>query len=116
MESKKSLAERLVSRYHSLSAAQEARAEFELRFSKRDFSTLKLPCYSLEQPQDIVTLGIVLFQTCFGITKSRGEIRRLLEGGSVTWSGEKIVDVKKVIQPGHLGVLKLDRKHAVTIS
>ena len=44
-------------------------------------------------------------------------MRRLVEGGSVTWRGEKISDPKAVIDVatsnGASGVLKLDRKHAV---
>ncbi|MBX9742404.1 MAG: tyrosine--tRNA ligase [Chthoniobacterales bacterium] len=113
MEAKKLLSQRIVARYHTAQAAQEARSEFELRFSKRDLSAVNLPHYVLEEPQDLVSLGVTLFQTCFGITKSRGEMRRLIEGGSVTWAGEKVTDVKKIFSPHCEGILKLDRQRAV---
>ena len=39
MEAKKSLATRIVARYHSETEAQAARVDFEQRFSKRDNGT-----------------------------------------------------------------------------
>lgn len=115
MEAKKSLAERIVARYHNMEVAQEARKEFELRFSKRDLSAINLPNYCLEEPLDILSLGVTLFQSCFDLTKSRGEMRRLVEGGSVTWKGEKVTDVKKEFSPYCEGILKLDRQRAVEL-
>ncbi|NBZ96078.1 MAG: tyrosine--tRNA ligase, partial [Proteobacteria bacterium] len=38
-----------------------------------------------------------------------------VEGGSVSWKGEKITDPKVVIPVGEAGVLKLDRRNAVRI-
>ena len=117
MEAKKSLAERIVARYHSSHKAQEARADFELRFSKRDLESAELPDYlpAADVPRDLISLIVDAFQQCFKITKSRGDARRLIEGGSVMWRGEKISDVKAVIEVGAEGVLKLDRKNAVRI-
>lgn len=115
MEAKKSLAERIVARYHSAHAAQEARADFELRFSKRNLESAELPDYvaAADLPRDVISLVVDAFQQCFKITKSRGDVRRLVEGGSVTWRGEKISDPKALIASGSEGVLKLDRKSAV---
>ena len=115
MEAKKSLAAQLVARYHTAAEAAQARAEFELRFSKRDLDAADLPKYtpSAETARDSVTLVVDAFQQCFGITKSRGDVRRLIEGGSVTWRGEKISEPKTIIEAGAEGVLKLDRKNAV---
>lgn len=117
MEAKKSLAERLVGRYHTMQAAHDARGEFELRFSKRDLEAAELPEYfpMTNQPNDITSLVVEAFQQSFGITKSRSDARRLIEGGSVTWSGEKISDPKRVIELSVGGVLKLDRKNAVRV-
>ena len=115
MEAKKSLATRLVARYHSAGAAQEARSEFELRFSKRDLEAATLPEYkpNADLARDSITLVVDAFQSCFGITKSRGDVRRLIEGGSVTWHGEKVTNPQALIESGSEGVLKLDRKNAV---
>jgi tyrosyl-tRNA synthetase len=55
------------------------------------------------------------YDTIFGLKKSRGEIRRLLEQGSVQLRGEKILDPQA--QPlFHSGdVLRLDKTRAVRI-
>ncbi len=118
MESKKSLAERLTARFHSAPEARHAREEFELRFSKKDLESAELPHYapSPDLPRDIISLGVDAFDCALGIKKSRGDVRRLVEGGSISWRGEKIADPKAVIPSGEAGVLKLDRKNAVRLS
>jgi tyrosyl-tRNA synthetase len=118
MESKKSLAERLTARFHSAAEACHAREEFELRFSKKDLESAELPHYapSPDLPRDIISLGVDAFDCALGIKKSRGDVRRLVEGGSISWRGEKIADPKAVIPSGEAGVLKLDRKNAVRLS
>lgn len=117
MEAKKALAERLAARYHSIEEAKKARVDFEMRFSKRDLESAELPSYQSEAAlsHDVVTLVTDAFLKVFRITKSRGEVRRLVEGGSVTWRGEKITDPKAMIDVTTSGVLKLDRKHAVKV-
>jgi tyrosyl-tRNA synthetase len=117
MEAKKSLAERLTARYHSAAEARHAREEFELRFSKKDLDAADLPSYAptADLPRDIITLGVDAFDRSLGIKKSRGDLRRLVEGGSVSWRGEKITDPKAILPVGETGVLKLDRKNAVRI-
>ena len=117
MEAKKSLAERLTARYHSAEEARRAREEFELRFSKKDLESADLPSYvpAADLPRDIITLAVDAFEKALGIKKSRGEIRRLVEGGSVSWRGEKVTDPKSLIPASESGVLKLDRKNAVRI-
>ena len=117
MEAKKSLAERLTARFHSPTEARHAREEFELRFSKKDLDAAELPAYApgSELPRDIITLGVDTFDRAFGIKKSRGDLRRLVEGGSVSWRGEKVTDPKAVIPIDEGGVLKLDRRNAVRI-
>lgn len=113
MEAKKSLAARIVERYHSGSAAQAARAEFEQRFSQKDLDRLELPTVALEG--DIVSAVIAAYQQGFRETRSRGEARRLLEGGSIQWRGEKVTDAKAAPDFGAGGVLKLDKKRAVRV-
>jgi tyrosyl-tRNA synthetase len=117
MEAKKSLAERLTARYHSAPEACHAREEFELRFSKKDLEAADLPPYAPPTglARDILTLGVDAFERVLGTKKSRGDLRRLVDGGSVSWRGEKITDPKALIPAGEPGVLKLDRKNAVRI-
>jgi len=117
MEAKKSLAERLTGRFHSAAEARHAREEFELRFSKKDLDAADLPSYAPvpDLPRDIISVGVDAFERALSITKSRGDLRRLVEGGSVSWRGEKITDPKAVLSLNEPGVLKLDRRNAVRI-
>jgi len=117
MEAKKSLAERLTARFHSAEEAKRAREEFELRFSKKDLESADLPSYAppSDLARDIITLGVDAFERVLGVKKSKSDLRRLVEGGSVSWKGEKVTDSKAVIPVGEPGVLKLDRRNAVRI-
>jgi tyrosyl-tRNA synthetase len=117
MEAKKSLAERLTARFHSSAESRHAREEFELRFSKKDLDAAELPPYSPadDLPRDIISLGVDAFEHAFSVKKSRGDLRRLVEGGSVSWRGEKITDPKALLTLDGPGVLKLDRRNAVRI-
>lgn len=117
MEAKKSLAARLTARYHSTADAAHARGEFELRFSKKDLESADLPAYTpaSDLPRDIISICADVFERVLNIKKSKGDIRRLVEGGSVSWRGEKITDPKAILNSGEVGVLKLDRKNAVRI-
>jgi tyrosyl-tRNA synthetase len=117
MEAKKSLAERLTARFHSTEEARRAREEFELRFSKKDLESADLPSYAppSDLSRDIITLGVDAFERVLGVKKSKSDLRRLVEGGSVSWKGEKVTDPKAVIPAGESGVLKLDRRNAVRI-
>jgi tyrosyl-tRNA synthetase len=117
MEAKKQLAARIVERYHGAEAAQRARADFELRFSKRDLDSAELPALNLAGVAgDIVSIVVAGYQQGFQITKSRGDARRLVEQGSVQLRGEKVSDPKATptIAPGD--VLKLDKTRAVRVS
>jgi tyrosyl-tRNA synthetase len=116
MEAKKSLARRVVSRFHSAEDAAGALADFEKRFSKRDLAHADLPTFSpASDARDFVSLVVEAYARCFGISKSRSDARRLIEGGSIQWGGEKIADPKVVLPAGSDGVLKLDKTRAVRI-
>lgn len=117
MEAKKSLASRLTERFHSASEARHAREDFELRFSKKDLDSVELPAYAPAKDlvRDIISIGVDAFDRVLGVKKSRGDLRRLVEGGSVSWRGEKISDPKALLPEGEIGVLKLDRRNAVRI-
>lgn len=114
MEAKKQLAARIVGRFHSAAEAKAARDEFEARFSKKDLESADLPQVSLGSV-DAVSAVVNAFLQGFQVTKSRGDARRLIEGGGVTWRGEKIADPKAVIAFESPGILKLDKRHAVRV-
>jgi tyrosyl-tRNA synthetase len=117
MEAKKQLARAIVARYHSEAEADAALEEFNLRFSKKDLDHADLPEVDLAGVEpDILSVGVAAFSLGFQATKSRGDIRRLVEGGSIQLDGERVADPKAApaIAPG--AVLRLDKRHAVRIA
>ena len=117
MEAKKTLAVRLVSRYHSEEAGRVAREDFENRFSKKNTAQADLPPVRLaSQELDIISAVLAAYEQGFGMTKSRGDARRLVEGGSVQLRGEKVTDAKLKPQFAPGDVLKLDKLRSVRVS
>lgn len=117
MEAKKALGVRLVARYHSEEAAKAAREDFEQRFSKRDVEHAELPTVPLVGGEvDIISAVVSAYAVGFGLTKSRGDARRLVEGGSIQWRGKKVTDAKAqpAFQVGD--VLKLDKLRSVRMA
>jgi tyrosyl-tRNA synthetase len=109
MEAKKTLAHAIVEQYHGRAAADAARAEFEQKFSKKDYSEV---ADTLTVPADIALLDLV---EKTGKFKSRSDIRRLIEQGGVSIDGQKFTDPKarvtvksgQVLKAGKLVVVKL---------
>lgn len=96
MEAKKALAEQLVRQYHGELGAQEAKADFQQRFQKRDFPDqpdvevhLSLSDFSQAQGLSMPVVD-VLMRT--GLIPSKGEARRLLAQHAIQWDGEKLTD------------------------
>ncbi len=116
MDAKKSLARRITARFHDEASAAHALEEFNKRFSARDLDSAELPGYLPGAARDFVSLVVEAYVQCFQISRSRSDARRLLEGGSVQWRGEKVSDAKAVLPPGEAGVLKLDKTRAVRIA
>lgn len=114
LEAKKQLASEIVQIYHSADAAKKTLEEWNARFSEKRLSDSDLPEFKA-QDQDIVTAVVNAFATAFGITKSRGDARRLIEQGSVQLDGTKIADPKAAISLHAGQVLRLDKTRAVRI-
>ena len=113
MEAKKNLAARLVARFHSEADAQAARAGFE----KRGSDDAEMP--TIHPPggeTDVVSVVVGVYARAFSVTRSRSEVRRLVEGGSVQWRGEKMSDAKARLDLAGGGVLKLDKIRSVRIA
>lgn len=116
MEAKKSLAAKIVTRYHSEDEAGTARENWEALFSKKDMDSADLPEMSIGERKDIVGVVAQAFASVFETKRSGGEVRRLIQQGSVQLNGEKITDPKAepAWEPGQ--VLKLDKKRSVRIA
>lgn len=96
MEAKKALAEHLVRQYHGETGAEEARADFQQRFQKRDFPDQPDAEVHLTETDfpDVENLSLpvveVLMRT--GLVPSKGEARRLLTQQAIQVDGEKLTD------------------------
>jgi tyrosyl-tRNA synthetase len=116
MEAKKQLAARCVTAYHSEAAGREAREDFETRFSKRDLAQADLPQVRLGGRRDVLGVVLQVYADAFQTSPSGGEVRRLLQGGSVQLNGEKLTDPKAEPAWKDGDVLKLDKKRSVRLS
>ena len=114
LEAKKQLAFTIAETYHSRDAAQKTLEEWNARFSEKRLSDADLPDFHPEN-SDIVSIVASAYASAFGITKSRGDVRRLIEQGSVQLNGEKLRDPKATLEltPGQ--VLRLDKTRAARI-
>jgi tyrosyl-tRNA synthetase len=93
MNLKKKLAFEIVTQFHSEQAAKESQDHFENVFQKR----------GVPDAEQMVKIGMTATLTTeltrAGLTKSRGEARRLLEQGGIEIDGERVtedVDMTKV--------------------
>jgi tyrosyl-tRNA synthetase len=117
MDAKKQLAFEIVERYHSREAAQAALDDFNTRFSRRDLEHAELPEISLNGIQpDIVSIVVAAYAQAFDMNRSRGDVRRLVEQGSVQLNGEKITDPKATSALKAGDVLRLDKTRAVRVA
>lgn len=118
MEAKKSLAEKLTTRFHGDEAGKEARAMWDARFSQRDVGAGATELPLAELPGDLTVLSLTAhaFKTAFGLEKSNGELRKqFITSGSVQLNGEKLTDPAASISLAVGDVLKLSKKHAVRL-
>ncbi|MDF1659905.1 MAG: tyrosine--tRNA ligase [Verrucomicrobiales bacterium] len=113
LEEKKSLAAKIVARYHSEEAAEQALANWNNR-GKLD--EVELP--EFVPPTDRKDLiGIV--QAAFDSLaepKSGSDVRRLIQQGSIQLDGEKLADPKSEPELSVGQVLKLNKKRSVRIA
>ncbi|MFN2509685.1 MAG: tyrosine--tRNA ligase, partial [Chthoniobacterales bacterium] len=114
IEAKKQLAAEIVATYHSASAAKNAAEDWNARFSEKRLADADLPSFR-SAPGDAVSVVVAAYSTAFAVSKSRTEIRRLLEQGSVQLDGVKLSNPKATLslRPGQ--ILRLDKTRAVKI-
>ncbi len=101
MEAKKALAEKIVRQYHGDDGADEAKADFQQRFQKRDFpdepdAHIVLKTQDFEDPKHpSLSLVAILMKT--GLVPSKGEARRLISQKAIQVDGEKVDDINGVL-------------------
>ena len=113
MEAKLNLASTIVARYHSPSAAADARAEFRQKFSEREF-----PVESAERTVlSAEPMALVAVITQAGLAPSKTEARRLIAQGGVELDGEKVTDGDRILpaEPGREYRLKVGKKRFAVI-
>ena len=112
-DAKKQLAFEIVQTYHSANAAKKTLDDWNARFSEKRLSDAELPYLRPDNYSNFVDLVGHAFQNAFGINKSRTQVRRLIEQGSVQLDGNKITDPNATIPLRAGQVLRLDKTHAV---
>jgi len=115
LEAKKHLASTIVETYHSREAAQKTLEDWNARFSEKRLADANLPTFR-PPSSDIVSLVASAYADAFGVTRSRADVRRLIEQGSIQLDGEKLRDPKAVLQLRSGQVLRLDKTRAVRIA
>ena len=103
------LAEEIVSIYHDQSAAQEARAHFQKVFQRHQLPD-EMPIFELDSPMTIVNV-----MAAAGMTRSKGEARRLVQQNAVSLDGVKISTIEHLIEPAGEQVLRVGRRRFVRI-
>ena len=95
---KVAFAREMVARFHGPEAAEEAAAEFERRFSRREVDPEKLPEHVVGTAGAPVPLVRALLDA--QLVASTSEARRLIAQGAVKVDGERVSDPKAELAPG----------------
>lgn len=97
------LAQEIVARFHSQTAARDALADFEARFQRGalpdDMTELTLPAGGIAQ---------LLKQA--GLVSSTSEALRMIEGGGVRANSEKVADKSMALKAGEAVVLQVGKR------
>ena len=117
LEAKKQLAREITATYHTAEIAQKTWEDWTQRFSEKKLAEANLPEFVVaENLNDAIPVVVAAYWKSFGITKSRTDVRRLIQQGSVQLDGEKITDPKSQLSLTRGQVLRLDKTHAVRIA
>jgi tyrosyl-tRNA synthetase len=114
---KRDLAERLVTLYHSVEAANDARAHFDRVFKDRNNPDEILV---VTLPEEAIQDGLIWVPrllTVLGLTTSNGEAKRLMEQGGVKLQGEVLREPNASLDPVmlHDVVLQVGKRKFVRV-
>ena len=99
MEIKKKIAFNIVEQYHDKAAAEAAEHFFYVQVQQRGFDTKEFQEVSAAQLGLSNPCGLVDFGVAVMAGQSKSAIRRLIESGAVSVSGEKVVDINAKLTP-----------------
>jgi tyrosyl-tRNA synthetase len=100
------LAEEIISRFHSASAAESAKQDFIARFSKGAIPD-EMPEITLEVEEGI---GIAAMLKAAGLTSSTSESFRMIQQGAVKIDGEKVSDKGMKLERGSIVVAQVGKR------
>jgi tyrosyl-tRNA synthetase len=101
------LCEEIIERFHSRSAAEEARESFIARFQKGQMPD-DIPEKTLETGADGIGIAAALSQC--GLTSSNSEAFRMIQQGGVKIDGEKVTERSLVLPAGFSAVLQVGKR------
>ncbi len=109
------LAREICRQFHDDEAAENAEAEFNRIFVKKDIpddiEEFKIPGDELQDGK----IWIIKLLVLAGMAKSNGEARRLVKGGGVSLDGEKLTDEDKELLFDSEVVMKVGKRRFVKI-
>jgi tyrosyl-tRNA synthetase len=110
-DAKRRLARELVALYHSHEAAEQAEAEFDKLFAKKEVPE-DVAEYRVPENGDVPLAKLIVDS---GGAKSNSEARRLIEGGGVQLDGLKVTDVMARIKVEQPKLLKVGKRFFVRL-
>jgi tyrosyl-tRNA synthetase len=101
---KMELAREIVSIFHGDEAARSAEEHFRAVFQEGDLPP-DMPSHEVDGPTNIVDL-----LAASGLTKSKGEARRLIQQGGVRLEGEKVQSIEEAVNVEDEAVLQVGKR------
>ncbi|NTW97952.1 MAG: tyrosine--tRNA ligase [Oscillochloris sp.] len=103
------LAREVVSQFHSPADAAAAEESFVRQFVQRELPA-DIPEHALQAP-----VGIIDLMVAAGLAASKGEARRLIDGGGVRVDGERVEGYDLSLNPGAGVVVQVGRRKFVRV-
>ncbi len=110
---KRRLARELVALYHDEAAARGAEEEFDRIFVKKDLPD-EVPAFTLTHASDTIDILTLLTET--RLAESRGEARRLIEGGGVSVDGARIEHDKAIVNLAGNIIVKVGKRRFLKVT
>jgi tyrosyl-tRNA synthetase len=113
-QAKSDLARRIVADYHGQREAENAAAEFEKVFARKETPE---EIKEIRLPPDARPVWVPKLLVTLGMAKSNGEARRLIEQGGVSLDGERLADASRELAaaPASTYLFKVGKRHFVRV-